>query len=68
MIFNNDWFEFNNLTFLSIPGITERVLTLQPRKMKEGSLVKRTVYAKVLSVNLKWTKTTIYIETTSRIG
>lgn len=30
-----------------IPNITERMLTLQLRKMEEGGLVKRTVYAEV---------------------
>ncbi|WP_069658694.1 winged helix-turn-helix transcriptional regulator [Arcticibacter eurypsychrophilus] len=30
-----------------IPTITERMLTLQLRKMEEGDLVKRTVYAEV---------------------
>jgi DNA-binding HxlR family transcriptional regulator len=30
-----------------IPSITERMLTLQLRKMEEGGLVKRTVYAEV---------------------
>lgn len=30
-----------------IPNITERMLTLQLRKMEEGNLVKRTVYAEV---------------------
>lgn len=31
----------------SIPGITERMLTLQLRKMEDGKLIKRTVYAEV---------------------
>ncbi len=31
----------------SIPGITERMLTLQLRKMEADNLVKRTVYAEV---------------------
>ncbi|MFC4873643.1 winged helix-turn-helix transcriptional regulator [Negadavirga shengliensis] len=31
----------------SIPGITERMLTLQLRKMEANKLVKRTVYAEV---------------------
>lgn len=30
-----------------IPNITERMLTLQLRKMEEGNLVKRTVFAEV---------------------
>lgn len=30
-----------------IPNITERMLTLQLRKMEEGNLIKRTVYAEV---------------------